>query len=119
MGGLIKKPSLTLRNIRHFTWLWLPPLVIAVLVLAGVNNLVQADPAPSTSELAAYLQNNELNASTEVTGYYQQVFYRYNNKTIFLTNEGYNHTHAVSSGQYVAWEGLVDGSGQIFLYDIL
>ena len=111
--------KLTIANVRRFAWLWLPPMVIAASLLVGVNGIVRADPLPSADELAAYLQDNELNVSTGVTDDYQQVYFRYNDKTVFLTNTGYNHTHAVSSGQYVAWEGLIDGSSQIFLYDVL
>lgn len=98
---------------------WVLPVLLSVVILFGINTQVQADPAPTTSELAQYLENNELRVATAVTGDYSQVYYRYQGRSIVLTKEGYNHSHAVSSGRYIAWEGLLDGDGQIFLYDIL
>lgn len=98
---------------------WAIPVTIALLVLFGVHAVVKADPAPSSSELQVYLQNHELNPSEAVTGDFPQIFYRYNQQTVQLTSTSYIHLHPVSSGQYVAWVGIINGESQVFLCDVL
>jgi len=98
---------------------WLAPLLLAVVVLVGINTVVQADYLPKTSELTQYLKSHSLGVYNQTVNNYQQVFYPYNNRQIQLTNQGYNHVSAMSSGPYVVWEGLIGNGGQIFLYNVL
>jgi hypothetical protein len=115
MGRLTKRQR---RQLWRVTVTWLPPIVLVLVLLFGVRSLVKADPAPSTSELASYLQQHELGVYDQPNGNYQQVYYNYNGNQIDLTDASYNHVGALSSGQYVTWEGTIDGD-QIFQYDVL
>jgi beta propeller repeat protein len=98
---------------------WLAPLAVAVGIVLGVNSLVTADTPPDTNQLAQYLQTNTLNTAVESVEGYQQIYYTYNGQKIFLTGANYSHTQPVVSGEYVAWEGLINGAGQIYVYDVL
>ena len=85
----------------------------------GVHNLVQAAAPPTSNELAVYLQTNSLDVGTETVDGYQQIYYNYNGHQVFLTTAAYSHLHPVVSGEFVAWQGQIDGAGQIFVYDVL
>jgi hypothetical protein len=121
MGQLSKHiPGLHKKHVRQIVLAWLLPVVLALSVLFLIHAQVKADPAPTASELAQYLQNHQLNLGTEVVNGYQQVYYVYNGQNILLTSENYNHANAIASGEYVVWEGSSDiGSIQIYQYDVL
>lgn len=114
--------------VRHSAWFyarqvtlrWVLPLVISVGLVFGVSSLVRADTPPSSSELADYLKTNQLALGVDSVNGYQQIYYRYNGRNIFITGSNYNHVNPVSSGEFIAWQGLeLDGTSQIYVYDIL
>ena len=107
------------RKLRRITANWLLPVLISLGVLFGVHSLVQADAPPSTNELAAYLQTNSLDVGTATVAGYQQIYYNYQGRQIFLTGAAYSHLHPVVSSELVAWQGQIDGAGQIFIFDVL
>lgn len=99
---------------------WVVPLLLAIIVLFGIHSRVIAAPAPPTaSELALYLETHTLDVGVHESDGYQQLFYTYKGEEIALTASQYNHTNPTASGQNIAWEGSVNGSGQIFIYDVV
>jgi beta propeller repeat protein len=108
-----------LRRVRRVLIAWVLPAVVAVGVIFGVNSLVTADTPPNTDQLAQYLQTNSLDPAVESVEGYQQIYYRYNGQKVFLTGANYSHIKPVASGEYVAWEGLNSGAGQIYIYNVL
>ena len=114
MGRLI--PS---GRLRKLVLNWLPPLVLAGGIILGLHPGVKADPAPTTSELATYLQTNQLELGTKVVDGYQQIYYTYKQQQIILTKASYNHSYQQASGPYVVWEGLFSGGSEIFIYNVL
>lgn len=98
---------------------WLLPFMVASALIIGLHPGVHADPAPSSSQLALYLQQHQLELTTTVTDGYQQIYYAFNGRSVQLTHDGYNHTYAQASGPYVVWEGVFSGGGQIYLYNVL
>jgi hypothetical protein len=84
-----------------------------------VHVRVQADTPPTASELQQYLQTNQLAVYQDIANEYPQIFYRYKDQNIAITTDEYPHLHPVASGQYVTWQGVVNGQAQVFLYDIL
>jgi hypothetical protein len=107
------------RRLRQLLLAWALPLALTLAILFGVHSRVKADPAPSTTELQVFLQDNELSLFDEVSNGVPQVFYFFNHKPIQLTSADFGALHPISSGQYVAYLGIVDGLGQVFLYDVL
>ena len=116
MGRLNVRTS---RRLRRIATNWSLPLMLSLGLLFGVHSFVQADTPPSSSELADYLQTNALDVGTETIDGYQQIYYNYNGNRVFLTGAPYSHLHPVVSGEYVAWQGQIDGAGQIFVYNVL
>lgn len=108
-----------IRQPRQLLIAWVPPVMLALAILVGVHSRVTADPAPSSAELQAYLQQNQLNVYEATAGSYPQIFYTYNHQHIQLTTDDYIHLHPISDGQYVAWVAIVDGQSQVFLDDVL
>ena len=107
------------RRLRRIASNWLLPILVSVGLLFGIHSLVQADAPPSSNELAVYLQSNSLDVGTETVAGYQQIYYNYQGRQVFLTAAAYSHLHPVVSGEFVAWQGQIDGAGQIFVYDVL
>lgn len=107
------------RRLRRQLLNWLPPLVLAGAIIFGIHPGVHADPAPTSSELATYLQTNQLELGTKVIAGYQQIYYTYKDRQVILTTASYNHTYQQASGPYVIWEGLFSGGSQIFMYNVL
>ena len=119
MGRLNRLRRFSQGRLRVLATQWgLPGLLVVGLILS-VNSVVKADPAPSGSELSAYLQSNKLEVATDIQNGYQQVYYTYKNQKIFITNDSFNHAYAAASGAYVVWEGTTSLGGQIFMYNIL
>ena len=110
---------LKIRLHRKVLFNWLPPLIVASILILGIHPGVNANQAPTSSELATYLQTKQLDLGTKVTGGYQQIYYTYNQEQITLTTAPYNHTYQQASGAYVIWEGLFSGGSQIFMYNVL
>ena len=117
MGKLIN--SRFIRRARKFAINWVLPVSLSLCIFLGVHALVSADTPPSVSELATYLQSNSLQVGTQTVGGYQQIYYLYQDHQVFLTSAAYSHLHPVVSGEYVAWQGQLNGAGQIFIYDVL
>lgn len=113
-----RKGHKTSRFIRSARGWWLP-LIVSLLLFTGLHAVVRADPSPSYTELAQYLQGHELHVYSQPVKGYLQVFYDYNGRHIQLTDEGYNHASVSSSGRYIVWEGFVGTGRQIFFYDVL
>ncbi len=107
------------RRLRRVAGNWLLPLLVSLGLLFGVHNLVQADAPPTSNELAVYLQTNSLDVGTATVAGYQQIYYNYQGHQVFLTAAAYSHLHPVVSGEFVAWQGQIEGAGQIFVYDVL
>lgn len=108
-----------LHRLRKFALNWLPPLILAAGIILGLHPGVKADPAPTTSELATYLQTSQLELGTKVVAGYQQIYYTYHQQQVILTTASYNHTYQQASGPFVIWEGLFSGGSQIFVYNVL
>ncbi len=98
---------------------WGLPVLIVVGLLLGVKSVVTADPAPSSSELATYLQSNKISVGTDIQNGYQQIYYSYKGQKIFITNDSFNHAFASASGATVIWEGTTISGGQIYAYNLL
>ena len=98
---------------------WLLPLVLAAGIVAGFHSFAAAGTAPTQDELAEYLLANELNLINETVQGYQQVFYIYEGAKKQLTTASYSHANPVSDGPVVAWQGIINGEGQIFTYNVL
>jgi len=109
----------TSRRLRRLASNWALPVIASLLLIFGVHSLVQADTPPTTNELATYLQTNSLAIGTETVDGYQQIYYNYKGQKVFLTGAPYSHLHPVVSGEFVAWQGQIDGAGQIFIYNVL
>jgi beta propeller repeat protein len=107
------------RRVRRLFTGWLLPLVLSAAMLFGVHSFVAADSPPTTDELAAYLQNSQLSVGVDSIDGYQQIYYMWQGSKVFLTSASYSHTNPVTSGEYVAWQGMIGGAGQIFVYDVL
>ncbi len=107
------------RRARQVATNWVLPAGLSLFIFFGVHALVAADAPPSVSELATYLQSNSLEVGTATVAGYQQIYYMYQGHQVFLTSASYSHLHPVVSGEYVAWQGQIDGAGQIFIYDVL
>src|SRR5687767_14020060 len=99
--------------------LWLMPGILSMSLLIGFHTYVQAGTPPTTNELAEYLISNELEMIVESVEGYQQIYYLYDGAKIQLTSAAYSHINPASDGPTVAWQGLINGEGQIFAYDIL
>jgi len=98
---------------------WALPLIVSGGVLFGFTAITQADTPPSTSELAKYLETDQLQVSVESVDGYQQVYYLYEGNKIFLTGAKFNHTDPVADGSTVVWQGTPNGASQIFVFDVL
>jgi Tol biopolymer transport system component len=81
--------------------------------------VVGANPAPTSDQLAQYLQDHELNVSSVQSTEYNQIAYTFNNQVVMLTGDSYNHVAPASDGPHVVWEGIINGAGQIFFYDVI
>lgn len=119
MGRLKPRLDVSRAQIRRVAIGWSLPVFLAVLILVGVNSRVQADPAPTAAELQEYLQTKELHVFTYIAHDYPQIYYLFNDQAVELSSSNYTHLHPMASGQYITWQGVVDGAGQVFLYDIL
>lgn len=98
---------------------WLLPLVVAAMVILVLHPGVKADPAPTTNELTTYLAHNTLQLGTQVVNGFEQIYYLYNGKQVYITSAGYNHVYQAASGPYITWEGIYGSGGQIYLYNVL
>jgi hypothetical protein len=107
------------QRLRRLATGWVLPILLSLTVLIGYHSQVRADPTPSTTELQAYLEHNQLNVYEEVAGDYPQIFYLYNRRPIQLTSDNYTHIHPAADGQYIAWLAIINGQTQVFLYDVL
>lgn len=107
------------RRLRRWALAWAAPVLLSAAILFGVHVRAAADAAPSASQLALYLQSNELGIGILPTGGYDQLYYLYDNRPVMLTTENYNHLEASSSGPNVVWQGIFNGAGQIFLHNVL
>lgn len=110
---------LTNQRLRQLILAWALPVILAAALLAGVHARVAANSAPSSNELQTFLQNNKLQVYENVADNYPQIFYLYNGQSYQITSENYAHLHPVASGHYVTWQAVVNGQGQVFLYDVL
>jgi len=119
MGRLNRSVLVRCRQLWRRFRSWALPLILTLGVLIGLHSRVQADPAPPKTELQTYLQTNQLELFDSVAEGYPQAFYFFNHRPIQLSHTAYPVLHPVASGQYVAWQGVVDGLGQVFLYDVL
>lgn len=123
--GRVKSYKLQRRTKRHSLQVtsllraWILPLLVAASVIAIINTQVKADYAPNTAALAQYVQTHNLDAYHITDNGYQQVFYRFNGYQVAVTTDGYNHTALSGAGPFIAWQGLIGGGSQIFLYDVL
>jgi hypothetical protein len=113
------KAALTSKQLQHTVTVWLPPIVLVVAVLAVFSNTVQADPAPSTTELAAYLQDHDLIVGIAAIDGYNQIYYNYNGRQITVTSGNTNHIAYATDGPNIVWQAVDNGTGQIVLYNIL
>lgn len=104
-----------LRTVRS----WVLPALVAVIVVFGLHPGVKADPAPTTDELTTYLGSHNLSLGTDLVNGYQQVYYTYNGRQVYITTASYNHAYATASGAYVTWEGVYGDGGQIYMYNVL
>ena len=111
--------NLTRRKVRRLVTAWALPLLLSLGVLFGVHSFATADTAPTTDELKSYLQTNQLEVGTDTVDGYQQIYYMWKGSRVFMTAANYSHIKPVASGEYVAWEGQLNGAGQIFLYDVV
>lgn len=107
------------RSWRHTAVAWGLPVVCSLIALLLVHARAAADTAPSATELAQYLQSNQLNVGILPIDNYDQIYYLYNRHQVQLTTAGYNHLEVMSDGPYVVWQGMFNGQGQIFLYNVL
>ena len=107
------------RRLRRVAAAWLLPALLSLALLFGFHSFAKADSPPNDDELASYLQNNQLDVGADSVNGFQQVYYIWQGSKVFMTEAAYNHTNPVASGEYVAWEGLINGAGQIFVYDVL
>ncbi len=99
---------------------WGLPAILVLIIFAFFDSQILANPAPSKSELQAYLEEEKkLEIGTQTEDGYQQVYYVYNDIKIFVTKNQRNHTQPVTSGKYVAWVETIEGFPQIILYDLL
>lgn len=98
---------------------WLLPIVISGGLVAGISGFASAGTPPTVSELASYLESNELVVGAETAGEYEQIYYVYEGNKIFLTGANYSHRNPVSSGSTIVWQGQINGAGQIYAFDIL
>lgn len=119
MGRLTKRRLRLPLPLRRALFNWGLPVVLTLALLFGVHARVRADTPPSTTQLEQYVQTHNLNVFTQTEGDYQQIFYRYNNRSYQITSAEYNHVYPVSSKNYVAWQGLINGESQIYVFDIL
>jgi|GEM_PF-3506078 len=99
---------------------WVLPVLLTLAILLGVHTRVKADPAPPASELLAYLQDSQLSLFEDSSTGLPQIYYFFNHKPVQLTNDpNIAALHPISSGQYVAYIGIVNGLSQVFVYDVL
>jgi hypothetical protein len=119
ISRLRSRRKIAWRPVRQIVLAWILPLVLTLAILFGVHDRVKADPAPTATQLQQYLQHNQLGVYVDIANDYPQIFYPYNGQTVQLSDENYPHLHPMASGQYVAWQGVVDSQSQIFLYDVL
>jgi hypothetical protein len=90
---------------------WVVPVIMAVLVLIGVrpilDKMAQAAPPPLVTGVGV-----------DVVDGYQQVYYVSHKKKTYITSGPLNHTAPSLSGDWVAYNEIVNGAGQVFLYHI-
>lgn len=99
--------------------LWAVPVVIAGASVLVVN-LAFASTAPTPTELEVFLEDAQLIPHTETVEGYQQVYYLFNDKKVFVTSDNMNHTNPISSGRYIAWLGSSNSTtSQVYLYDVM
>lgn len=116
MGPLIMKLP---KSFKRQLSAWALPLIVSGCVVFGFTAITQADTPPSSSELAKYLESNQLEVAVESVEGYQQIYYLYEGKKIFLTGAKYNHTDPAANGSTVVWQGTVNGTNQIFAFNVL
>jgi hypothetical protein len=97
---------------------WLGPILLALVLTFGLSRPF-AQAAPTPDELAAYLETNSLEVGIDSVSGRQQVYYIYNGDKIFITSDDFNHIQPISNKQYIAWIEIIDGKGQLFLYNAL
>ena len=119
MGRLIRLPTVSRPSLGRFLRQWLLPFLVAGGLIVALHPGVQADPAPTTSELTTYLAHNSLQLGTQIVDGYEQIYYTYNGRQVFITSSSYNHVYQSASGAYVTWEGVFGDGGQIYLYNVL
>jgi beta propeller repeat protein len=116
MGRLM---SLPWNRIQRAATAWILPALLSLALLFGLNSFAKADAPPTTDELSAYLQSNQLDVGVDSIEGYQQIYYMWQGSKVFVTSASYSHTQPMASGEYIAWEGLINGAGQIYVYDVL
>ena len=118
MGRLRRRHGLA-GTLLGFVRLWAVPIIIAGSGIFVVN-LAFASTAPTPTELEVFLQDAQLIPHTETVEGYQQVYYLFDDKKVFVTSDNMNHTNPISSGQYVVWLGSTDSTfAQVYLYDVM
>ncbi|HVX24686.1 MAG TPA: hypothetical protein VG992_05105 [Candidatus Saccharimonadales bacterium] len=98
---------------------WGPPVGLALIILFGLNAVVRADPPPTPTELSAYLQDHQLQVSSVPSHGFDQIAYNYNQQVVKITDDGYNHLEPAVDGPDIVWQGVINGAGQIFLYNVV
>jgi hypothetical protein len=90
---------------------WVIPTVMATLVFIGfrptLDKLALAAPSPIVTGVGV-----------DVLDGYQQVYYVSRNKKSYITSGPRNHTKPHLNSDWVAYNEIVNGAGQILLYNI-
>ena len=94
------------------------PIALACVIVTGAH-LALASTDPTTEQLAEYLQTNQLFVSSEAINGFQQIFYSFGDSKVFLTEGNTNHSRPISSREYVTWLETIEGTNQLFLYNVI
>jgi beta propeller repeat protein len=106
-------------RIRRVAAAWGLPVLLSLALLIGFHSFAKAATPPTSDELSTYLQSNQLDVGIDSIEGYQQIYYMWQGSKVFVTSANYSHTQPVASGEYIAWEGLINGAGQIYVYDVV
>lgn len=98
---------------------WGLPFLTAVGAFLIIQAIFFGTKEPTRGDLESYLKKGNIPVFSDSVEGYQQIFYRFNNVKVYISSNQQNHINPVSSGKYVSWAEIINGTNQLFLYDLL
>lgn len=88
---------------------WLLPLTIAAAIFFIVRPVFAQVTETPHDVTAGTVSGNEG---------FSQIYYEYNGSRITITNTRYTNSVPAATGEYIVWNGQINGNWQVFLYNL-